>query len=163
MSRIATQSDCSKCAALCCIAYPSDDMPGFAAEKGSGEPCPKLDSCGNCTIYPDRERLGFAGCIAYECFGAGQFVTQSILAVDDRSENPRTKQAMVDSFLRLRPAFDLLFLAQRLEPKDLSDDGARERSSLIEALEDALLTASPVDVERALPDARARLRALYSA
>ena len=30
------RSDCTRCAALCCIAYPSQDMPGFAAAKDAG-------------------------------------------------------------------------------------------------------------------------------
>ena len=137
-------------------------MPGFAAQKLSGEPCPKLDSCGHCTIYADRERLGFAGCIAFECFGAGQFVTQSILGGHDRPDHPATRQAMVETFLRVRPAFDLLFLAQRLDEAELSDDRASERASLIESLEEALLTVDPTSVERALPAAKATLRRLYA-
>ena len=41
-TRLESRSDCTRCAALCCIAYPSEDMPGFAAAKEAGQPCPKL-------------------------------------------------------------------------------------------------------------------------
>mgnify|MGYP001242133147 CR=1 FL=1 len=162
VGRVATQSDCANCAALCCIAYPSDDMPGFSAQKQSGEPCPKLDSCGACTIYDDRERLGFAGCIAFECFGAGQFVTRSVLAGGTDPGHPVTRQAMVDRFLRLRPAFDLLYLAQRLGNARLSRKDESDRASLVQLIEDALLNADPSDVERILPAAKIQLRELYS-
>ena len=61
------RSDCTRCAALCCIAYPSQDMPGFAAAKDAGEACPKLANDGQCTIYANRADQGFAGCIRFEC------------------------------------------------------------------------------------------------
>ena len=162
VGRIATRSDCASCAALCCIAYPSGEMPGFAAEKRSGEPCPKLDTCGGSTIYDDRERLGFAGCIAYECFGAGQFVTQAALA-HGGEPGDRATQAMIDHFLGVRPAFDLLYLAQRWESTVLPGKEIGEGLALVLLLEDALLTGVLKDIERILPAAKARLRELYAA
>ena len=157
--RIATRSDCAQCAALCCIAYPSEDMPGFAAHKQAGEPCPNLDACGACTIYEDRARLGFAGCIAFECFGAGQFVTQTVFGGRDWRTDPSAMPAMVDTFLRLRPAFDLLYLAETFS----GGDPACESEMIRQSLEDALLSPDPHSAERLLHDAKARLRALYAA
>ena len=129
LERIASRSDCANCAALCCVAYPSDDMPGFAASKRSGEPCPRLAQCGTCTIYEDRERLGFGGCIAYECFGAGQFVTQALSHRGAQPGRTVATQAMIDRFLQVRPAFDLLHLAQRLAGDNLPPDHWRMRFS----------------------------------
>ena len=57
-SVLETRSDCSRCAALCCIAYPSEEMPGFSAAKQAGQACPKLGSDGLCTIYTRRAEDG---------------------------------------------------------------------------------------------------------
>lgn len=110
MGKLPTRSDCDKCAALCCIAFPSDNMPGFTARKESGEPCPKLDACGRCTIYDRRAEEGFAGCLAFECFGAGQYVTQMLFGGLDWRDDPALLAPMIEHFLALRPVFDLLCL-----------------------------------------------------
>jgi len=104
------QSDCSRCAALCCIAFPAGDMPGFSASKQAGEPCPKLDSCGRCTIYDRREQEGFRGCIAFECFGAGQHVVQHLYSGRDWRDDPALLAPMSASFLAVRKGFELLYL-----------------------------------------------------
>lgn len=116
-----TRSDCSRCAALCCIAYPSEEMPGFSAAKQAGQPCPKLGSDGLCTIYTRRAEEGFAGCIAFECFGAGQHVVQHLFADRDWREDRAVLGAMVDAFLAMRPVSDLNFLARRII--DSAQDG----------------------------------------
>ena len=162
LERIASRSDCANCAALCCVAYPSDDMPGFAASKRSGEPCPRLAQCGTCTIYEDRERLGFGGCIAYECFGAGQFVTQALSQRGARRGRTVATKAMIDRFLQVRPAFDLLHLAQRLAGDNLPPERESRRVSIVRSLEDALLSGDPASVEHVLLPAKAALRDLYA-
>lgn len=107
------RSDCTRCAALCCIAYPSQDMPGFAAAKDAGEACPKLANDGRCTIYADRADRGFAGCIRFECFGAGQHVVQHLFEGKDWRSEPALMGAMIESFLTMRPVSDLAFLVSR--------------------------------------------------
>ena len=107
-----TKSDCTRCAALCCIAYPSDDMPGFAASKAGGEPCPKLASDGMCTIYDRRTEEGFSGCIRYECFGAGQHVVQQLFDGRDWRDDAGLLGPMIDAFLAMRPVSDAAFLVR---------------------------------------------------
>jgi hypothetical protein len=108
-----TRSDCSRCAALCCIAYPSQDMPGFSAAKAAGEPCPKLGKDGLCTIYENRVEQGFAGCTRYECFGAGQHVVQQLFGGRDWREDPALLRPMIEAFLAMRPVSDLAYLAEK--------------------------------------------------
>jgi hypothetical protein len=133
MGKLTIRSDCDKCAALCCIAYPSDDMPGFAARKESGEPCPKLDACGRCTIYDRRADEGFAGCLGFECFGAGQYVTQALFKGRDWRHDPDLLPSMVERFLAVRPAFDMLYLI------DLARKRLKDKAELDE-LESELVT-----------------------
>jgi hypothetical protein len=128
------RSDCSRCAALCCIAFPSDEMPGFSASKQAGEPCPKLDQGGRCTIYDRREQEGFGGCIRFECFGAGQHVTQTLFGGRDWRDDPRLLDPMVEAFLSSRRVFELLYLVNHAKEREL-DPGQTET---IEALKEEL-------------------------
>ncbi|WP_370030221.1 hypothetical protein [Qipengyuania mesophila] len=108
-----TRSDCSRCAALCCIAYPSEEMPGFSAAKQAGQPCPKLGADALCTIYARRAEEGFAGCIRFECFGAGQHVVQSLFEGRDWRGDGTLLGPMVEAFLAMRPVSDLAYLVER--------------------------------------------------
>lgn len=108
------RSDCSRCAALCCIAYPSEDMPGFSASKEAGERCPKLGAAGDCTIYENREEQGFTGCVRYECFGAGQYVTETLFGGVTYDADDAVLARMAEVFLAMRPVSDLNFLARKL-------------------------------------------------
>src|SRR4051812_36202704 len=74
--RTLLRADCERCAALCCVA------PGFAASvefaitKRPGQPCPNLGDGFRCTIHEQLADRGFPGCVAFDCFGAGQQVVQ---------------------------------------------------------------------------------------
>lgn len=159
MEKPAIVSDCDRCAALCCIAYPSDDMPGFAARKDAGEPCPRLDNCGRCTIYHRRKEEGFAGCLEFECFGAGQHVTQALFAGVDWRDDPALLPKMVQLFLAVRPAFDLLYLIEfargQLADTDALDTLERELTALV-------ATREGVMDRRAIGAIEARLRPILA-
>ena len=83
------------------------------AGKEAGQPCPKLGGDARCTIYVDRAEQGFAGCIRFECFGAGQHVVQTLFEGRDWRERPELLGPMVESFLAMRPVSDLAFLVAR--------------------------------------------------
>ncbi len=126
VAALETRSDCSRCAALCCIAYPSDDMPGFAAQKAAGERCPKLAGNGRCTIYDHRAEEGFAGCIRYECFGAGQHVVEHFFDGTDWRDDPALLGPMIDTFLAMRPVSDLAYLVEKALGATLDADLVEE-------------------------------------
>lgn len=159
MGRLATRSDCERCAALCCIAYPSDQMPGFAARKEAGEPCPRLDACGRCTIYERRVDEGFAGCLEFECFGAGQHVTQVLFEGRDWRDDPAMLAPMGARFLAVRPAFDLLYLIG-FARSQLSDVAELD---VIEAeLSELVSTGNGAMDRRAIGAIEARLRPILA-
>jgi len=72
------KADCTRCAALCCVVFAFDKSESFAIDKAAGEICPHLGAAGRCAVFQNRERLGFPGCIAYDCHGAGQVITQTV-------------------------------------------------------------------------------------
>ncbi len=65
---------------LCCVALPFRPSHGFAFAKDAGEPCRHLDDAYGCSIHASLREAGMGGCTSYECFGAGQHVTQVVYA-----------------------------------------------------------------------------------
>jgi hypothetical protein len=78
MSRF--EPDCARCVGLCCVALPFRPSNGFAFAKDAGEPCRHLDESYRCSIHASLREAGMGGCTSYECFGAGQHVTQVVYA-----------------------------------------------------------------------------------
>jgi hypothetical protein len=70
------RADCARCAGLCCVAPAFVASTDFALDKEAGQPCPNLAPDFRCTIHDRLRQAGFPGCAAYDCFGAGQRVTQ---------------------------------------------------------------------------------------
>ena len=74
------EPDCAQCVGLCCVALPFRESHGFAFAKDAGEPCRHLDGSYGCSIHARLRESGMGGCTCYECFGAGQHVTQVLYA-----------------------------------------------------------------------------------
>jgi pentapeptide repeat protein len=70
------EADCSRCAALCCVAPAFAKSSDFAIDKAPGRPCPHLGDDFLCTIHERLDDRGFHGCVVFDCFGAGQRITQ---------------------------------------------------------------------------------------
>jgi hypothetical protein len=76
LNRTELQADCSSCFGLCCIALTFTKSADFAIDKSAGEACPNLSDDYRCTIHSTLRAKGFAGCTVYDCFGAGQAISQ---------------------------------------------------------------------------------------
>jgi hypothetical protein len=70
-------ADCSRCVGLCCVLLPFARSADFAFDKAAGDPCRHLSSDHRCGIHTRLREEGMRGCAAYDCFGAGQAVTES--------------------------------------------------------------------------------------
>ncbi|NJP48718.1 pentapeptide repeat-containing protein [Streptomyces sp. SBST2-5] len=68
--------DCAQCFGLCCVALPFARSSGFAADKPAGTPCRNLEKDHRCRIHARLRQEGYGGCTVYDCFGAGQKVSQ---------------------------------------------------------------------------------------
>jgi hypothetical protein len=77
---VTLEPDCGQCVGLCCVALPFRPSHGFAFAKDAGEPCRNLDGAYGCSIHASLRSSGMSGCTSYECFGAGQHVTQAVYA-----------------------------------------------------------------------------------
>jgi hypothetical protein len=89
--------------------------PDFAIDKGPGEPCPNLTKEFRCGIH-DRLRVeGFRGCVAYDCFGAGQKVTHVTFNGQDWRQSPHLAAQMFEVFGIMRQLHALLvYLSEAL-------------------------------------------------
>ncbi len=69
-------ADCSQCFALCCVVLPFSAVSGFGVDKPGGTPCLNLADDDRCSIHSTLRADGWPGCTVFECFGAGQQVSQ---------------------------------------------------------------------------------------
>jgi hypothetical protein len=70
-------ADCARCVGLCCVLLPFARSADFAFDKPAGEACHHLATDHRCGIHDRLLESGMRGCVAYDCFGAGQAVTQT--------------------------------------------------------------------------------------
>ena len=67
-------ADCARCVGLCCVAPAFVASSDFAFSKPAGVACRHLAADASCSIHDRLIPSGFPGCVAYDCFGAGQRV-----------------------------------------------------------------------------------------
>ena len=70
-------ADCTRCVGLCCVVLPFARSADFAFDKPAGKPCRHLAADHGCRIHDRLLDSGMRGCVAYDCFGAGQAVTET--------------------------------------------------------------------------------------
>ncbi|MBD0708729.1 hypothetical protein BU197_10050 [Streptomyces sp. CBMA291] len=104
----ALRGDCAQCFGLCCVALPFAKSADFAVNKASGEPCRNLRDDFGCGIHTRLRPSGFQGCTVYDCFGAGQQVSQVTFGGVSWREAPETARLMYDVFHVVRQLHELL-------------------------------------------------------
>ncbi|MCO6382247.1 hypothetical protein [Oceanicola sp. 502str15] len=125
--------DCSRCAALCCMALAFDAGEDFAIDKPAGLPCPKLERH-LCSIYEDLEEEGFSGCARYSCTGAGQRVTQEVFAGKSWQDEPELAAPMSEALRQMKAVHEALELLAMAENLGLEDYDEEVREALLTAL-----------------------------
>ena len=103
------RADCSRCAALCCVAPAFAASADFGLNKPAGRPCPKLRDDFGCGIHDRLREQGFPGCDVFDCFGAGQQVVQVTFGHQDWREDARVAASMFDTFTVMRQLHELLW------------------------------------------------------
>ena len=173
-TRADLRADCGRCFALCCVAPAFARSSDFAIDKPAGVPCPHLAGDHRCTIHDRLRPEGFAGCTAYDCFGAGQRLAQTTYAGRDWRAHPEVAAPMMAALPILRGLHELLWYLGDARSQPGSEPLAAGLASLVDEVEEA--AASPaglllgVDVDawrsRAAPllrEASRLARATYDA
>ncbi|MEU5973245.1 pentapeptide repeat-containing protein [Streptomyces sp. NPDC047315] len=138
----ALRGDCAACLGLCCTALPFRASADFAVDKEAGTPCRNLTADFRCSIHARLRTSGYRGCTTYDCFGAGQRVSQ------------HTGVAVVEAFPVARNLHELLwYLADALTHRAASPLHDRLRELYAETDELArraprALLAVDVDAQR---------------
>ncbi|MBB3126567.1 uncharacterized protein YjbI with pentapeptide repeats [Paenibacillus rhizosphaerae] len=117
--RAALRADCEKCFGLCCVSLPFAASSDFAMDKQAGQPCRHLQSDFRCGIHDSLRLKGFRGCTVYDCFGAGQKVSQFTYNGRDWRQAPETARQMFEVFPAMRQLHELLaYLSEALSQED---------------------------------------------
>lgn len=96
------RADCGSCAGLCCVAPAFTASADFAVDKPAGQACHNLRTDFNCGIHAELRPRGFAGCAVFDCFGAGQLVTQVTFGGKNWRDDPAIATPMFAAFAVMR-------------------------------------------------------------
>ncbi|MFG3288376.1 pentapeptide repeat-containing protein [Streptomyces sp. NPDC048179] len=108
--RARLRGDCARCFGLCCVALPFTASADFAVSKPAGQPCRNLGGDHRCGIHTELRQRGFNGCTVYDCFGAGQQVSQVTFGGRDwRTGSGEDARRMFDVFPVVRQLHELLW------------------------------------------------------
>ena len=104
---------------------------GFGADKAGGTPCRNLAGDDRCTIHADLRETGWRGCTIFECFGAGQHVSQVTYAGRSWRDPQVNRAEMAAVFSALRVIHEMLFhLEEALERRPANPGAITARSRL---------------------------------
>jgi len=113
--QLTLRADCESCVGLCCVVPAFIASADFAINKPAGHACPNLRTDFRCGIHTRLRQEGFRGCTVYDCFGAGQKVSQVTFGGQDWRQEDRTAsvsprgQQMFEVFPVMRDLHELLW------------------------------------------------------
>jgi uncharacterized protein YjbI with pentapeptide repeats len=141
------RADCARCVGLCCVAPAFAASADFAVDKPAGRACQHLQEDFRCATHDRLRPAGFPGCSAYDCFGAGQQITQVTFGGRDWRRTPKLAAPMFAAFTVMRQLHELLWYLHEARTqattRPLADDLARAcdaTAALTRRAPDALLT-----------------------
>jgi hypothetical protein len=103
------RADCANCVGLCCVAPAFAASADFAIDKPAGVACPNLHRDDRCGIHDRLRDRGFPGCVVFDCFGAGQHVTQGTFGGHSWRESPERASAMFAVLPVMRQLHEILW------------------------------------------------------
>ena len=130
MSNSVFEADCSHCFGLCCTALSFERGPQFAHDKLAGEPCQFLAADFRCRIHAQREDLGYDGCEAFDCLGAGQRAS-AMFAGDNWRRDASVARRLYASFSLLMRLQEMRQALETAAEMDLGPALHQERQALL--------------------------------
>ncbi|RHA38430.1 pentapeptide repeat-containing protein [Cellulomonas rhizosphaerae] len=135
------RGDCSRCVGLCCVASSFRRSSEFAFDREFGDPCRNLQGDDRCAIHAWLRTSGMSGCTTYDCFGAGQRVTQQLYGGHSWREGAAVADEMFADFRAAQTVHELLwYVADGLER--MSAGPVHERLRALADELDALMVTS---------------------
>ena len=110
------QADCKNCFGICCVALYFSASDGFPVDKEAGKPCLNLQTDFTCKVHKNLRDMGLKGCIAYDCFGAGQKVSQVTYGGHNWRQASELAKEMFDVFVIMKQLHEMLwYLTEALQ------------------------------------------------
>jgi hypothetical protein len=156
----AFRADCSRCCGLCCVVPDQLAVQGFRVDKAAETPCEHLNGLHRCSIHATRRLLGYAACEGFDCYGAGQWITQQLFHGAAWSDSADLAQQMFAAYRYWVPRFEAAALLETAlsfvrddarctiaamirdltsgETKDLPTDAGRLRRETLQVIHSAL-------------------------
>lgn len=133
-ARSTLRADCGSCFALCCVALPFARSTDFAITKAGGDPCVNLAGDDRCSIHAALRPSGFKGCTVFDCFGAGQKVSQQTFGGVSWRVDPGSRASMFAVFAVVRQLHEVLwFLDEARAMLDGADPSQTELQASLAA------------------------------
>lgn len=126
-------ADCERCFGLCCVALTYAKSPDFAYDKEAGDPCRHLQGDYRCGIHQELRGSGLKGCTVYECYGAGQKISQMKFNGVSWREDPAQAKEMFDLLPVVQQLQEMLYY---LEESRRRSEAASIRGDLVEAIDE---------------------------
>jgi hypothetical protein len=169
-ARAHLRADCANCAGLCCVAPAFAASADFAIDKPAGRACPNLGEDFRCGIHAELRDRGFPGCTVFDCFGAGQQITQQTFGGRTWREAPELATAQFAVLPVMRQLHETLWYLVEAEqlpsaaPLHAEVRAARERTERLAAAGAQELTGLDVGAHRgAVGELLARISELVRA
>jgi hypothetical protein len=121
------RADCSSCCGLCCVVPDLLAVQGFRVDKPAETPCVHLSKVHRCSIHETRQFHGYSACKAFDCFGAGQWITQRVFGGAKWTDSADVANQMFTAYRHWVPRFAAAALIEAALPH-VRDDA---RCSLI--------------------------------
>jgi hypothetical protein len=146
---ITLRADCARCTGLCCVATTFTVSSDFPIDKPAGVPCPHLASDHRCTVHDRLQPLGFRGCSAFDCFGAGQQVAQHTLPGHDWRD-PAQARTVFAVFTVLRELHEQLWHLRQASTLARSTPSPDQLLTRLEEVEEEVTRLIALDAETLL-------------
>ncbi len=138
LDRRSLRPDCTDCFALCCTALGFSRSADFAVDKPAGTPCRNLASDFSCTIHEGLRPRGFRGCTVYDCFGAGQQVSQRLFGGISWAADPESRRDMFAAFNTARQLHEMLWHLVEAQGRTFDPEARQRAGRLRRTIEEAM-------------------------
>lgn len=85
---------------------------GFPVDKPAETPCVYLGRLHHCSIHATRRSYGYIGCESFDCFGAGQWITQRLFGGAQWTDSPELAHRMFAAYRHWAPRFEAAALIE---------------------------------------------------
>lgn len=153
-------SDCENCFGLCCVALPFAKSADFPINKEGGTACKNLQKDFRCGIHNELRNKGFKGCTVYECFGAGQKVSNVTYKGSGWRDHPHLAKEMFDVFPIVQQIHEMLYYLNESLHREEALPIQHELRQVLEETESLTLLSAQNILNLDIPIHRAKVNGL---